>query len=126
MIQRCLEAQAGQAGGVMPRREGVMGHPKDGPVHGLPWNYKSVTSSRWKYCGYRKQDNSINDLYKLSAQKIPEEELKKMYFPGVYEKEKEKIKTKFDLIAKVIHPKYQEYSLEHDRTSRSCNNVFYS
>lgn len=118
---RCAGAgrQAGQAGGVMLRHEGVMGHPKDGPVMQLPMNYRNVSIPRWKYYGYRKQDNTINDIYKLSAQKIPEEELKKMYFPGMWEKaEKEKIKTKFDLIAKVIHPKYQEYSQEYERVTK--------
>ena len=88
----------------------------------------NIFSIRWKYCGYRKQDNTINELYNLSAQKIPEEELKKMFFPLYGRVEKEKIQTKFDLIAKVIHPRYQECSREADRVNkqfqqlaRDCN-----
>ena len=108
---------AGQCPKCDPKIVGVMGHPKDGPVLGLPWTPKIVTLARWKYCGYRRQDNSIKDHYNLTGQKIPEEELKKMYIPLMWDKEKEKIKTKFDLIAKVIHPRYQEYSLEHERVN---------
>ena len=109
---------AGQCPKCDPKIVGVMGHPKDGPVLGLPWTPKTVSVGRWKYCGYRREDNSIKDHYNLNGQNIPEEQLKKMYFPRMWDKEKEKIKTKFDLIVKVIHPRYQEYSLEHERVNK--------
>ena len=125
------EGQAGGQAGVCQadaqclQLPGVLGYPKDGPVMALPWKIQHVSIQKWKDCGYRKQNNVLSNPFHIGYQKIPQNEVQKMYFPEVYlsREQKQKIETKMDLIAKGIHPRYQEAMRAYERVQKSFQEI---
>ena len=104
---------------------GIYGHPKDGPVKALPWKLESVSFQKWKECGYRTQNNVVTRPFHIGFQKIPQEDVQKMHFPDVYlnREQKKKIKTKLDLIATGIHPRYQEALKAFERVQKTFQEI---
>tara|TARA_B100001778_G_scaffold210634_1_gene174346 strand:- start:582 stop:1205 length:624 start_codon:yes stop_codon:yes gene_type:complete len=121
------EGQAGvcQADAQCLQLPGVLGYPKDGPVMALPWKIQHVSIQKWKDSGYRKQNNGLLNPFNIGYQKIPQNEVQEMYFPEVYlsMEQKQKIETKMDLIAKGIHPRYQEAMRAYERVQKSFQEI---